>query len=62
MKEIKYMIGVNGLQEKVTLQSAFCLGKCTEGITIKFNEEIITGVGMGNIAEIFKAKVLDICL
>lgn len=60
MKEIKYMIGINGLDEKVTLQSAFCLGHCADGITIKIDEEIITGVGMGNIAQIFKTKVLDV--
>lgn len=62
MKEIKSLIGENGLDDKVKLQSAFCLGHCADGITIKINDEIITGVGMGNIAEIFKAKVLNICL
>ena len=62
MKEIKYMISVNGLDEKVTLQSAFCLGHCADGITIKINDEIITGVGMGNITAVFKTKVLDICM
>lgn len=61
MKEIKYMISQNGLDEKVTLQSAFCLGQCADGITININDEIITGVGMGNIAEIFRTKVLNIC-
>jgi NADH:ubiquinone oxidoreductase subunit E len=62
MKEIKYLINENGLEEKLTLQSAFCLGHCEDGITIKINDEIITGVGMGNIKEIFKTKVLDISL
>jgi NADH:ubiquinone oxidoreductase subunit E len=60
MKEIKYMINENGMAEKVSLQSAFCLGQCANGITIQINDEIITGVGMGNIAEIFKTKVLGI--
>ncbi|MDD3172701.1 MAG: NAD(P)H-dependent oxidoreductase subunit E [Herbinix sp.] len=61
MKEIKYLIIENGLEEKVNLQSAFCLGHCANGITIKIDDEIVTGVGMGNIREIFKTKVLDIC-
>ncbi len=61
MKEIKYMINENGLDEIVTLQSAFCLGHCADGITIKINDEIITGVGMGNIEQVFKAKILDVC-
>lgn len=62
MKEIKYLISENGLEDKITLQSAFCLGHCADGITIKIEEEVITGVGMGNISNIFKEKVLDICL
>ncbi len=62
MKEIKSMIRENGLDEKVSLQSAFCLGRCADGITIKIDNEIITGIGMGNIAQIFKTKVLDICV
>lgn len=62
MKEIKSMISENGLDEKVTLQSAFCLGRCADGITIKIDDEIITGVGMGNVAQIFKTKVLDFCI
>jgi len=61
MKELKAMIIENGIEEKVNLQSAFCLGQCAGGITMKINDEIITGVGMGNITEIFKTKVLDIC-
>lgn len=62
VKEMKHLIGENGLEEKVRLQPAFCLGRCADGVTIKIDDEIITGVGMGNIAELFKARVLNACL
>ena len=34
----------NGLTDQVNLSAAFCLGKCTHGVTIKVDDEIITGV------------------
>lgn len=49
----------NGLTDKVELAAAFCLGKCTDGVTIKVNDEIITGVSAANFDEIFKKYVLS---
>ncbi|MEG2082835.1 MAG: hypothetical protein RR011_06360, partial [Oscillospiraceae bacterium] len=44
---------VNGLTEKVNLGAAFCLGKCTNGVSIKIDDEVITGVCEENFNEIF---------
>ena len=33
----------NGLTDQVNLSAAFCLGKCTHGVTIKVDDEIVTG-------------------
>ena len=48
----------NGLTDKVNLSAAFCLGKCTNGVSIKVNDEIITGLNSENFTEIFNEKVL----
>ncbi len=58
MKKIKALITENGLADKVSINSAFCLGHCKDGITIKINNRIITGVGMGNIDDIFENFIL----
>lgn len=58
MKKIKGMITENGLSDKVSINSAFCLGHCKDGISIKIDDTIITGVGMGNIQDIFQNHVL----
>lgn len=50
----------NGLTEKVNLSAAFCLGKCTNGVSIKVNNEIICGVSKENFDEVFKKYVLDV--
>ncbi len=49
----------NGLTEKVKLSAAFCLGKCTDGVSIKVNEEVICGVSKDNFDQVFKQYVLD---
>ena len=48
----------NGLTDKVNLGAAFCLGKCTHGVTIKVDDEIITGVSPENFEEIFNQYIL----
>ncbi|MDD4716116.1 MAG: NAD(P)H-dependent oxidoreductase subunit E [Oscillospiraceae bacterium] len=60
MKELKSLIDENGLEDKVSLNSAFCLGHCAEGVTMKIDEDIITGVGLGNIEDVFRNRILKV--
>ena len=49
----------NNLEDKVTLKATFCLGKCgVAGVSVKIDNEIITGVTKENFNEIFKTNVL----
>lgn len=56
---IKKEIEEKHLEDKVNLSAAFCLGKCTDGVTIKVNDEIISGVSVDNFNEIFENCVLS---
>lgn len=47
------------LDDKVTLEVAFCLGHCKDGVTIKINDEIITGLSKNNAEIIFRERVLS---
>jgi len=50
----------NNLTEKVNLSAAFCLGKCASvGVSVKFNDEVITGVTPENFENIFNKYVLE---
>ena len=49
----------DAVKEKIKLSGAFCLGKCTEGVSIKIDDEIICGVSPDNFDDIFKKHVLD---
>lgn len=58
---MKEQIASHGLEDKVNLAAAFCLGKCTEGdgVSIKVEDEIVGGVNPANFNEIFKTYILD---
>jgi NADH:ubiquinone oxidoreductase subunit E len=48
------------LSTKIELEGCFCQGKCTEGVVIKIDNQIITGVSKENIGAIFNSKVLEV--
>ncbi len=48
------------LEDKMTLKATFCLGKCgVAGVSIKVDEQIITGVSKENFANIFQEHILS---
>ncbi|MDF2539405.1 MAG: NADH:ubiquinone oxidoreductase 24 kD subunit [Herbinix sp.] len=55
----KKAIADHHLEETVHLSAAFCLGKCTDGVTVKINEEIICGVSSDNFEEFFQEQILS---
>jgi NADH:ubiquinone oxidoreductase 24 kD subunit len=59
IKSIQRLIETSNLTKKVELKGAFCLGYCTEGVSVKINEEdTILSVNEKNVEEFFKAQVL----
>ena len=46
------------IQSKIDIEGNFCQGKCTEGVVIKLNDEIITNVAKEKVYGIFMEKVL----
>ncbi|MFQ8832242.1 MAG: (2Fe-2S) ferredoxin domain-containing protein [Ruthenibacterium lactatiformans] len=45
-----------GLTDTVDLSAAFCLGKCTHGVSIKVDDEIVTGLNRDNFDDILPAR------
>ena len=59
IEQMKSSLARYGLTDKVNLGAAFCLGKCTEGVSIRFDDEIVSGVSLENFDKVFKELVLD---
>lgn len=45
---------------KIDLQASFCLGHCSEGVTIKADEEFLLNVNKDNAEEIFVNNILPV--
>ena len=60
IEAFKSAIAANNLVDKITLKATFCLGKCgVAGVTVKIDNEIITGVTTENFDEVFRENVLS---
>lgn len=55
----KAAIAENKLEDKVQLSAAFCLGKCTDGVSVKIDDEIICGVSKDNFDQFFLDHILS---
>lgn len=42
--KFKCCVEDNDLKDKVTIKAAFCLGHCTEAVSVKFNDKIYSVV------------------
>lgn len=59
MKRLKELVEENGLADKVTVCSAFCLGRCEDGVSVAVDDAIVTGIGEGNTDELFRQYILE---
>lgn len=55
----KEQIEKNNLKEKVSLKASFCLGHCTEGVTIKIDENEPTSVSVEEAEQFFIDNILS---
>lgn len=55
----KQAISENHLEDKVLLSAAFCLGKCTDGVSVKIDDEIICGISKDNFPDFFQQNVIS---
>jgi len=59
IKAIQRLVEFYNLNKKLELKGSFCLGHCTEGVSVKINEEdTIFSVNKTNVEEFFNEQVL----
>ena len=46
------------LEGEVELKGAFCLNHCTQGVTIKINQEVISGIASKDVPSLFEERIL----
>ncbi|HHT21297.1 MAG TPA: (2Fe-2S) ferredoxin domain-containing protein [Tissierellia bacterium] len=58
LEAFKQAVADNHLEDDITLSAAFCLGKCRDGVSIKIDEEIVTGLSLETFPDVWQTKVL----
>jgi NADH:ubiquinone oxidoreductase subunit E len=58
MNELKAMITEKNLDSQIQVKVAFCLGYCRDGVSIKVDEKLVTGVTKENLTQVFDKYVL----
>ena len=59
INKLQELIGQQGLEDKVEVKAAFCLGQCSEAVSVKFEqEEEIYSLDLKNTGSFFEQEVL----
>ena len=58
IERMKKAIAQHDLEDKIHLSAAFCLGKCTDGVSVKIDDDIICGVSENNFDDMFRTEIL----
>ncbi|SDE60491.1 (2Fe-2S) ferredoxin domain-containing protein [Sporomusa acidovorans] len=58
LNAFKALIDKYQIQSEIDIEGNFCQGRCTEGVVIKLNDEMITNVAKEKVHGIFVEKVL----
>lgn len=57
LTRLKELVTENGLEERVSVGSAFCLNHCAEGVSVAIDDDIVTGIGQGNVDQLFEQLI-----
>ena len=58
IEEFKTCLKKYEVEDKIDLQASFCLGHCSEGVTVKADEEFLLNVNKDNAEDIFVKDIL----
>ncbi|MDO4281893.1 MAG: NAD(P)H-dependent oxidoreductase subunit E [Peptococcaceae bacterium] len=57
LMRLRELVVENGLEKDVSVGSAFCLNNCADGISVAVDDDIITGIGKGNVDQLFEQVI-----
>lgn len=59
IQKVKELIEKNKIEDKVELKASFCLGNCSNGVSMEIDGELISNANPENIEQIFNEKVIN---
>ena len=61
LPQLQRLLREHGLDDNIELKGAFCLGTCTEGVVLKFEERLFYGINPANLEQKFTDEIMG-CL
>ena len=58
IQKLQKLIAENNLEDKVTLKASFCLGNCSNGVSMRIDGEVVSNANPENIEDILKEHIL----
>ena len=58
LQTIKRLIEENKLEDKIELKASFCLGNCSNGVSVTVDNELLRDVKPENVEQIFKEQIM----
>ncbi len=55
---MKEAISEHRLEDQINLSASFCLGRCTDGVTVKIDDDIFCGVSKDTFGDFFYNQIL----
>lgn len=59
ISELQNLIEVNNLGDQVEIKAVFCLGKCSDAVAIRVNDDEIESVTSGTVNDFFTTRILS---
>ncbi len=48
------------LEARIELEGCFCQGRCTEGVVLRIDGAVVTGVSKDNVEALFNRRILEV--
>lgn len=59
IQKLKSIIEQKHLEDKIELKASFCLGNCSNGVSVEVDGKLLSNVKPENIEQIFNEQVLN---
>lgn len=58
INKLQKLINDSGVSDKIDVKAAFCLGHCTQAVSMRINDEEVFSASEKTIETLFKEKIL----
>ena len=60
ISELQELVETNKLGDKIDIKAIFCMGHCTEAVSVRLNDENVESVSSKTVKSFFQNRVLPL--